>query len=150
MGRCRMLEGIRTPDFRMKPRYLLCLPLLLLLAMGALLGGCRSEPLPLRLTNISGHMPDLDFKLTDDNGKAVTGAEYRGKVAGRHNLTGFGGGGLGRMVKVGIRAGRRSDRMHHDRNLQGLEAQRNAYDSDLNELDRLILHFEQYARGIED
>lgn len=77
-------------------------------------------------------------------------AEYRGKVAGRHNLIGIGGGGLGRMVKVGIRAGRRSDRMQHDRNLQGLEAQRNAYDSDLNELDRLILHFEQYARGSED
>ena len=75
-----MLEGITTPDFRMKPRYLLCLPLLLLLALGALLGGCRSEPLPFRLTNISGHMPDLDFKLTDDNGKAVTGTEYRGKV----------------------------------------------------------------------
>ncbi len=64
----------------MKPRYLLCLPLLLLLAVGALLGGCRNESLPLRLTNISGHMPDLDFKLTDDNGKAVTGADYRGKV----------------------------------------------------------------------
>ncbi|WP_426700336.1 SCO family protein [Rhodanobacter sp. Col0626] len=66
----------------MKPRH--CLRpalLLLLLAVGLLLGGCqRSEPLPLRLTNISGHMPDLDFKLTDDNGKAVTGADYRGKV----------------------------------------------------------------------
>ncbi|MEP7184944.1 MAG: SCO family protein [Rhodanobacter sp.] len=54
---------------------------LLLLLLVVLLGGCqRSEPLPLRLTNISGHMPDLDFKLTDDQGKAVTGADYRGKV----------------------------------------------------------------------
>lgn len=56
------------------------LPALLLIA-GLLLGGCRhDEPLPFRLTNISGHMPDLDFKLTDDHGKAVTGAGYRGKV----------------------------------------------------------------------
>ncbi|WP_426689527.1 SCO family protein [Rhodanobacter ginsengiterrae] len=61
------------------PRLLLLLGLLL--GTGVLLAGChRSEPLPFRLTNISGHMPDLDFKLTDDNGKAVTGADYRGKV----------------------------------------------------------------------
>lgn len=53
----------------------------LLLVAGLLLAGCQhSEPLPLRLTNISGHMPDLDFKLTDDHGNAVTGADYRGKV----------------------------------------------------------------------
>jgi protein SCO1/2 len=56
------------------------LPALLLVA-GMLLAGCQNnEPLPFRLTNISGHMPDLDFKLTDDRGKAVTGADYRGKV----------------------------------------------------------------------
>ena len=50
--------------------------------LGALaLGGCqRAAPLPLRLTNITGHMPDLDFALTDDAGKAVTGADFRGKV----------------------------------------------------------------------
>ncbi|OOG54487.1 SCO family protein [Rhodanobacter sp. C03] len=66
----------------MKPRHLPRVALLLLLlAIGLLLGGCqRSEPLPLRLTNVTGHMPDLDFKLTDDHGKAVTGADYRGKV----------------------------------------------------------------------
>lgn len=53
----------------------------LLLVVGLLLAGCQhGEPLPFRLTNISGHMPDLDFKLTDDHGKAVTGADYRGKV----------------------------------------------------------------------
>lgn len=56
------------------------LPALLLVA-GLLLGGCQHDELPFRLTNISGHMPDLDFKLTDDHGKAVTGADYRGKVA---------------------------------------------------------------------
>ncbi len=55
--------------------------LALLLAIGLLLGGCqRVVPLPLRLTDISGHMPDLDFRLTDDNGKTVTGTDYRGRV----------------------------------------------------------------------
>lgn len=55
--------------------------LLLLLVLGLLLGGChRSAPLPFRLTNVSGHMPDLDFSLIDDHGKPVTAADYRGKV----------------------------------------------------------------------
>lgn len=40
----------------------------------------RSEPLPFRLTRIQGHMPDLAFKLIDDNGKAVNASDYRGKV----------------------------------------------------------------------
>lgn len=78
-----MLGRMKNPDFRMKPRRSLHLVLLLLplFAAALLLGGCqRSQPLPLRLTNVSGHMPDLDFKLTDDSGKAVTGADYRGKV----------------------------------------------------------------------
>jgi protein SCO1/2 len=64
----------------MKPRYTWCLSLLLLLAIGLLLGGCQREPLPLRLTNVSGHMPDLAFTLTDDHGKTVTAANYHGKV----------------------------------------------------------------------
>ncbi len=66
----------------MKPRHAWRpVALVLLVVAGLLLGGCQfGGQLPLRLTNISGHMPDLDFKLTDDNGKAVTGADYRGKV----------------------------------------------------------------------
>jgi protein SCO1/2 len=75
-----MLEQMKIRNSRMKPLRWLCAPLLLLVA-GLLLGGChRGEPLPFRLTNISGHMPDLDFRLTDDNGKAVTGTDYHGKV----------------------------------------------------------------------
>ncbi|WP_458071683.1 SCO family protein [Rhodanobacter sp. BL-MT-08] len=54
--------------------------LLLLLALITLAGCQREEKLPFRLTDVSGHMPDLDFKLTDDHGKPVTGADYRGKV----------------------------------------------------------------------
>jgi protein SCO1/2 len=53
----------------------------LLLAATLLLAAChRDDGLTWRLTNISGHMPDLAFQLTDDNGRAVTAADYRGKV----------------------------------------------------------------------
>jgi protein SCO1/2 len=54
--------------------------LLLLIAL-VVLGGCQHEPQPAwRLTDVAGHLPDLDFRLTDDNGKAVTGADFKGKV----------------------------------------------------------------------
>lgn len=66
---------------RMKPRRLTRFALLFLLLALAALTGCQgSEKLPFRLTDVSGHMPDLDFKLIDDHGKPVTGADYRGKV----------------------------------------------------------------------
>ena len=55
--------------------------LLLLTLVVTLLGGCdHDEKLPFRLTDVSGHMPNLDFKLTDDHGKPATAANYRGKV----------------------------------------------------------------------
>lgn len=52
-----------------------------LLACIFLLAGCggKSAP-PWGLTDISGHMPALQFDLTDDTGKAVTGRDYLGKV----------------------------------------------------------------------
>jgi protein SCO1 len=50
-------------------------------ALGSLLSACHQDaPQPWQLTNIAGHMPDLAFQLTDDEGKAVTAADYRGKV----------------------------------------------------------------------
>ncbi|MDE2154706.1 MAG: SCO family protein [Xanthomonadaceae bacterium] len=65
----------------MKSRSPLRPALLLLLVLGLLLGGCqRVQPLPFRLTNITGHMPTLAFTLTDDQGKTVSAADYRGKV----------------------------------------------------------------------
>lgn len=77
-----MLEWMKTTDSRTNPlRALRLAALMLLLVVGVVLGGCsRADPLPFRLTNVSGHMPDLEFKLTDDTGKAVTGTDYRGKV----------------------------------------------------------------------
>jgi protein SCO1/2 len=56
---------------------------LALLALAALLplAACQREAQPAwRLNDVAGHLPDLAFKLTDDNGKAVTAADYRGKV----------------------------------------------------------------------
>ena len=46
----------------------------------ALMACHRSEPVPWQLTDITGHMPDLAFQLTNDDGKPVTAADYRGKV----------------------------------------------------------------------
>lgn len=63
------------------PRASRLVLLLLSLACATLLAGCqRDNDLPFKLTNIRGHMPDLQFQLTDDNGKAVTAADYRDKV----------------------------------------------------------------------
>ncbi|MDF3980925.1 SCO family protein [Luteibacter sp. PPL201] len=52
------------------------------LVAAACLAACQREPQPdWRLNDVSGHLPDLDFHLVDDHGKAVTGADYKGKVA---------------------------------------------------------------------
>jgi protein SCO1/2 len=69
-------------DSRMKLfRPIRWIALCALLASALLLTACqRGEAPPWRLTEVTGHMPDLDFKLTDDHGKPVSGADYRGKV----------------------------------------------------------------------
>ncbi|GLQ92090.1 SCO family protein [Dyella acidisoli] len=56
--------------------------LVCLLIAGIMLAACQrhDEAAPWQLTDISGHMPDLSFRLTDDQGKAVTAADYHGKV----------------------------------------------------------------------
>ena len=53
-----------------------------LLIAGIMLAACKrhDEAAPWQLTDISGHMPDLSFRLTDDQGKNVTAADYRGKI----------------------------------------------------------------------
>jgi protein SCO1/2 len=51
------------------------------LACCLLLAACqRGGDLPFKLTDIGGHMPDLQFQLTDDNGKPASAADFRGKV----------------------------------------------------------------------
>ena len=66
----------------MKPSRLAHLAgLSIIVVAGLLLAAChQDQPPPWQLTDISGHMPDLSFQLTDDQGKALTAADYRGKV----------------------------------------------------------------------
>ena len=55
--------------------------LLALLVAGTLLAGCHgATPLPFRLTDLTGHMPQLEFNLTSDENKPVSATDYRGKV----------------------------------------------------------------------
>jgi protein SCO1 len=62
-------------------RLLRVVTLSLVLVASALLGACQKDtPQPWQLTDISGHMPDLTFRLTDDRGQTVTAADYRGKI----------------------------------------------------------------------
>jgi protein SCO1 len=48
------------------------------MASVALLGACSHTGEPWQLTNVSGHLPDLDFRLTADTGQPVTGASFHG------------------------------------------------------------------------
>ena len=45
----------------------------------ALLAACASHP-NWQLDDVSGHLPDLKFQMTNDLGKPVTAQTYRGKV----------------------------------------------------------------------
>jgi protein SCO1 len=50
------------------------------------LAACSRPAEPWRLTDVSGHLPNLDFSLTDDAGAPVTGQSF----AGRTTLVYFG------------------------------------------------------------
>jgi protein SCO1/2 len=47
-------------------------------ACAALIAGCSHDDGPWQLTNVSGHLPDLSFTLTEDSGQRVTGSAFRG------------------------------------------------------------------------
>ncbi len=58
--------------------------------MGATLGtlvalvaltGCTQRAEPWLLTNVTGHLPDLDFTLTDDAGRPVSAASFKGRAS---------------------------------------------------------------------
>ncbi|MBT2790727.1 SCO family protein [Paraburkholderia strydomiana] len=51
-----------------------------LLAMIAL-AGCTSRAEPWHLTNVTGHLPDLDFTLTGDDGRQVSGDSFKGRAS---------------------------------------------------------------------
>ena len=47
----------------------------------SLLGGCTHKEEPWHLTNVTGHLPDLDFSLTGDDGKPITGDAFKGDTS---------------------------------------------------------------------
>jgi protein SCO1 len=49
-------------------------------AGSALLGACSQPGAPWQLTNVSGHLPDLDFALTADNGQPMRANDLRGET----------------------------------------------------------------------
>lgn len=75
-------EEMTRTDSRMKLRRVRSALVALTLAVCmTLLAACHGgDSTEWRLTNVTGHMPDLDFRLVDDQGKAVTGQDYHGKV----------------------------------------------------------------------
>ncbi|SAK81842.1 electron transport protein SCO1/SenC [Caballeronia fortuita] len=44
------------------------------------LAACSKPAVPWHLTDVSGHLPDLDFSLVDDGGAPVTGQSFTGKT----------------------------------------------------------------------
>jgi protein SCO1 len=50
------------------------------LAGSLLLAACSQPGAPWQLTNVSGHLPDLDFALTADNGQPMSARDLRGET----------------------------------------------------------------------
>ncbi|WP_414719368.1 SCO family protein [Trinickia sp.] len=59
---------------------------MMILACAALTAGCSHDDGPWQLTDVSGHLPDLAFQLTEDTGQSVSAAAF----AGRTTLVYFG------------------------------------------------------------
>nr|WP_257030523.1 SCO family protein [Paraburkholderia bryophila] len=68
---------------RLQPRFARRLALSVVLAAGALtsLAGCTHRAETWQLTDVTGHLPDLDFKLTGDDGRPVTGESFKGRTS---------------------------------------------------------------------
>ncbi|AET89718.1 electron transport protein SCO1/SenC [Burkholderia sp. YI23] len=71
------------PAFLARPRRVIALFALCSLCA---LAACSKPSAPWHLTDVSGHLPDLDFSLVDDSGARVTGQSF----AGRTTLVYFG------------------------------------------------------------
>lgn len=54
----------------------LFVPCLFALALGA----CGNSQPQWKLSDVRGHLPNLSFNLTDDNGKSVSASDFKGKV----------------------------------------------------------------------
>ncbi len=60
-------------------RRLAALGLALCAALGG--AGCSQRPEPWQLTDVSGHLPDLGFTLTDDDGQPVAAEALKGRAS---------------------------------------------------------------------
>lgn len=68
----------------MRTRRLALIGLLLVSCGAMLLGGCSSRHADMTWklnTSVRGHLPDLQFTLTDGTGRTVTARDFHGKVA---------------------------------------------------------------------
>ncbi|ASL45160.1 hypothetical protein bAD24_I16925 [Burkholderia sp. AD24] len=68
---------------RRHPRFTRRFLLDVVLAVSALtaLAGCTHRNETWQLTNVTGHLPDLEFKLTGDDGRPVTGESFKGRTS---------------------------------------------------------------------
>jgi hypothetical protein len=73
---------------------------------------------------------------------AAIRAQYRTKVAGRYSTVGLGRGTGGRIIRAGIQAKRRGERMQVDSAVVPIEHKRNAIDSQMILIDRAIARIE--------
>lgn len=73
----RFLVAVRSPSGgpRLARRFAACLAAL---ACAALVAACSHEGPPWQLTNVTGHLPDLAFSLTGDDGKPVDASAFQG------------------------------------------------------------------------
>jgi protein SCO1 len=76
-----VLRGRRAMHPLHRPKRPSLPALLALTVMFAALTGCTHQEEPWHLTNVSGHLPDLDFSLVADDGKPVTGQSFKGDTA---------------------------------------------------------------------
>jgi len=76
---------------------------------------------------------------------AAIRAEYRGRVAGPYSTVGLGRGTTGRIVRAGVQAKRRSERIDVDNAVVPIEQERNAIDVRMIALDRTVARLEAAA-----
>ncbi|WP_419150515.1 SCO family protein [Paraburkholderia kururiensis] len=72
--------GSRHPPTRRPPRRHRVVASLVLAAALAGLSACSRDSQPWQLTNVSGHLPDLTFSLTGDDGRPTTAQAFKGQT----------------------------------------------------------------------
>jgi len=76
---------------------------------------------------------------------AAIRAEYRGRVAGRYSTVGLGRGTTGRIMRAGVQAKRRSERIDVDNAVVPTEQDRNAIDVRMIAVDRTVARLQAPA-----